>query len=121
MSREEERGTAAHEYICSDAVNSGNEYLAFGDFIKGAEWADKHPQQLWKDAENGDDFPEIEREVIVLCQPYPLENNEYTVSFAHRPDLENLGGYEPKVYGKGNWNIPNVKYWLNLDFPIKIK
>ena len=34
---------------------------------------------------DGDDLPEIDREVIVLYQPYPLENNEYAVSFAHRP------------------------------------
>jgi len=40
MTRKEERAQAAHKYINSDVVSPGNEYLAFGDFINGAEWAD---------------------------------------------------------------------------------
>lgn len=87
---------------------------------------DNHPQQLWKDAQ-GDDFPEIDREVIVLSQPYPCEGNEYVVSYGHRPPERwygrNLDGdihvFEPKTYDKGEWNIPNVVWWLDLDLPIK--
>ena len=41
MTRKEEINQAAHKYINSDVVSSGNEHLAFGDFINGAEWADK--------------------------------------------------------------------------------
>ena len=41
MTRKEEINKAAHKYINSDVVSSGNEHLAFGDFINGAEWADK--------------------------------------------------------------------------------
>ena len=41
MTRREEIVKAALEYINSDAVNPMNMQLAFGDFINGAEWADK--------------------------------------------------------------------------------
>ena len=41
MTRKEQREKAAQEYINSDAVNPMNMQLAFGDFINGAEWADR--------------------------------------------------------------------------------
>jgi hypothetical protein len=82
-------------------------------------------QDLWKEAQ-GDDLPEVDREVIVLCQPYPCEGNEYVVSFAHRPPKRWYGSldgekhiFEPKTYDKGGWNIPDVVWWLDLDLPIK--
>ena len=91
--------------------------------IDGAQWQKNH---LWKPAD-GDDLPEIDKEVIVLTQPYPLENSEYAVSFAHRPNPNGWNGksvttgkvehYTPKTYGKGGWNIPDVKYWLDIRFP----
>jgi len=69
----------------------------------------------WKDAQ-GDDLPEIDREVIAL-----LDNGK--VVFAHRPpeywDGKNIitgkvtRNY-PKTYDKGGWNIPNVKWWLDV-------
>ena len=76
-------------------------------------------KDFWKDAQ-GDDLPEIDREVIAL-----LENGK--VVFAHRPPERwygrNLDGeehvFEPKTYDKGEWNIPNVVWWLDLDLPIK--
>lgn len=106
---------------------------AFGDmvyrmninlsFISGAEWV---LNNLWKPA-NGDVLPEIDMEVIVLYQRYPLENSEYAVSFAHRPNPNGWDGrniltgevnhYTPKTYDKGGWNIPGVKWWLDLDLP----
>lgn len=70
----------------------------------------------WKDAQ-GDDLPEIDREVIAL-----LDNGK--VVFAHRPP-EYWDGKDiitgkvtrnyPKTYDKGGWNIPNVKWWLDVD------
>ena len=84
-------------------------------FIAGAEWV---LNNLWKSA-NGDDLPEIDREVIVL-----LSNNK--VCYAHRPqeywDGKNIATgeitrYYPKRYDKGNWNIPDIKWWLDLDLP----
>lgn len=41
MTRQEEKQKAAEDYIKSDAVGIGNEILAFGDFLNGADWADK--------------------------------------------------------------------------------
>ena len=66
---------------------------------------------------DGDDLPEIDREVIAL-----LDNGK--VVFAHRPP-EYWDGKDivtgkvtrnyPKTYDKGGWNIPDVKYWLDYD------
>lgn len=41
MKRKEQIEKAAFEHINSDAVSPMNMQLAFGDFINGAEWADK--------------------------------------------------------------------------------
>ena len=98
---------------------------AFGDmvyrmninpsFISGAEWV---LNNIWKPSD-GDDLPEIDREVIAL-----LDNGK--VVFAHRPpeywDGKNIltgevTRYEPKRYDKGGWNQPNVAYWLDVELP----
>lgn len=88
-------------------------------FIHGAKWADEHPRPLWKDAQ-GDDLPEIDREVIVI-------DKMGKVCFGHRPNPKGWMGisaidgekdyYVPKTYGKGGWNIPDVKWYLDLDLP----
>lgn len=66
---------------------------------------------------DGDDLPELDREVIAI-----LSNGK--VVYAHRPkeywDGENMGTgkvtrYYPKRYDKGGWNMPDVKYWLDID------
>lgn len=89
------------------------------------EYAEFLLDNLWKPADDNE-LPEIDREVIVLYQPYPLENSEYAVGFAHRPpeywDGKNIitnevTRYYPKRYDKGGWNQPNVKWWLDLDLP----
>ena len=88
---------------------------------------------LWKDAQ-GDELPEIDREVIALVglegffeippdEPVKLS---YKVVFAHRPpeywDGKNIltgkvtRNYTMR-YDKGGWNIPDVKYWLDLELP----
>ena len=86
-------------------------------FKRGAKW---QKENLWKPAD-GDDLPEIDREVIAL-----LDNGK--VVFAHRPpefwDGKNIitgkvTRYYPKTYDKGGWNIPDVKYWLNVELPKK--
>lgn len=92
-------------------------------FIKGAEWRDAN---LWHGAQ-GDDLPEINREVIVLTQSYPLEGSEYAIRFAHRPCRKgypgrslvtgNIETYYPETYGKGGWNIPDVRWWLDVSIP----
>ena len=76
----------------------------------------------WKDAQ-GDDLPEYDREVIAI-----LDNGK--VVFAHRPP-EYWDGKDivtgkvtrnyPKTYDKGGWNIPNVKWWLDVYLPKEIE
>lgn len=72
---------------------------------------------------DGDDLPEIDREVIAL-----VENNEhYVACFAHRPNPNGWDGkslttgkvehFTPKTYDKGGWNSPNIKWWLDVEVP----
>ena len=87
-------------------------------------------EPVWKPA-NGDDLPEIDREVIVLTQKYPLKGSEYTVSFAHRPykgkyigknlTTGNIETFENKTYDKGCWNQPDVRWWLDAELPKEIE
>ena len=109
----------------------------------GAIYADEHPnnpykdviahmssntyrvwkQNIWHDAQ-GDNLPETDREVIVLCDD---GHGGYKVCFGHRP-YEYVAGVsyegkmtylEAKTYGKGGWNIPHVKWWLDVELPNK--
>lgn len=91
-------------------------------FKAGAEWRQNN---LWKSSD-GEDLPEIDREVVILYQRYPLENCEYSVGFGHRPkeywdgknvDTGEITRYYPKRYDKGGWNGPNIKWWLDLNLP----
>ena len=69
---------------------------------------------LWNDTQ-GDVLPEIDREVIVL-----LDNGK--VCFGHRPNPDSYATVEgenfyPQTYDKGGWNIPNVRWWLDVPIP----
>ena len=113
----------AIEDIHGKKVISYHEWLAPEQALRAVELGRNN---LWKPAD-GDDIPEIDREVIVLTQSYPLEGNEYAVSFAHRPNPNGWDGksvttgeiehYIPKTYGKSGWSSPDVKWWLDLDLP----
>ena len=105
----------AVEDIHGKKVISYREWLTPEQALRAVELA---RQNLWHPAD-GDDLPEIDREVIVL-----LSNNK--VCFAHRPQeywdgkniaTEEITRYYPKRYDKGGWNIPDVKWWLDLDLP----
>ena len=89
-------------------------------------------KDFWKPA-NGDNLPEIDREVVVLIK-YDAQLNIYDeeyptcgVGFGHRPDPKGWDGkslstgkvehYTPKTYDKGGWNIPNIVYWLDCSMP----
>lgn len=117
MNRQEKITRAAKAYIKDITTDIPATLQVM--FIKGAEWADAH-QNLWHDAQ-GDDLPDIDREVIVL-----LKSGK--VCFAHRPVYSYVGMdsngdieyYHPKRYDKGGWNIPNVKWWLDVEFPQRI-
>lgn len=82
-------------------------------------------KDFWKDAQ-GDDLPEIDREVIALVQDYPNDVEHLRITYAHRPpeywDGKNIltgevTRYKPKRYDKGGWNQPNVAYWLDVELP----
>ena len=72
---------------------------------------------------DGDDLPEIDREVIALVE----NNGHYVACFAHRPDPNGWDGkslttgkvehFTPKTYDKGGWNSPNIKRWLDVEVP----
>ncbi len=66
MARAEELSKAAHEYILSDAVQVGNEKLAYGDFINGAKWA----------------FEYMERNRLTACDNMTEEEAEREQRFA---------------------------------------
>jgi len=112
----------AHQYY------KPNETFMDG-FKKGAKW---QKENLWKPAD-GDDLPEIDREVIVLinynaqCNIHDEEYPTYRVGFGHRPNPNGWDGknidtnvithYTPKLYDKGGWNAPNIVYWLDARLP----
>ena len=116
MTREEQITKAAKAYI-KDITTDIPATLQMM-FIKGAEWADAHPSH-WHDAQ-GDDLPPIDKEVIVLLK-------SGAVCFAHRPSKKgyigkslvtgNIETFYPQTYDKGGWNIPNVKWWCDIDLP----
>ena len=101
--------------VAADNCYFRNHACARESFIEGANWQKEH---LWKSAD-GDDLPEIDREVIAL-----LDNGK--VVYSHRPP-EYWDGKDivtgkvtrnyPKTYDKGGWNIPNVKWWLDCSLP----
>ena len=88
-------------------------------FKAGSKW---QKENLWKPAD-GDDLPIIDREVIAL-----FDNGK--VGFAHRPpeywDGKNIVTGKvtrnyPKTYDKGGWNIPDIKFWLDVELPKEIE
>ena len=60
---------------------------------------DNH-NDVWKDAE-GDYLPDIDREVIVLIQDFPEDDEHLRVAYGHRPEPNG----DAKTYGVGCWNI----------------
>ena len=114
---------ASHEYAfknhswLKDALPT---LAAVKSFIAGAKWNLKN---LWHDVQ-GDNLPEIDREVIVLCDD---GHGGYKVAFAHRPNKKgylgkslvtgNVETFYPHTYDKGGWNIPDVKWWLDCYMP----
>lgn len=86
---------------------------------------DEALNNLLKDAQ-GDDLPEIDREVVAV-QTITNVEGAFMVVIAHRPNPKGWNGkrvvngkikhYTPKTFGKGGWNIPNVKYWLDAPLP----
>lgn len=112
---------AAHEYACKiHGMKAPPQIVALAAFQSGAEW---QLGNLWHDAQ-GDDLPPIDKEVIVLCDD---GHGGYKVSFGHRPYKKgylgkslvtgNIETFYPQTYGKGGWNIPDVRWWLDCVLP----
>ena len=95
-----------------------------------ADTKEQMMKNIWKDAQ-GDDLPEYEREVVVFTQNFPHNAGMMMVAIGHRPTPEGYDGkslttgeikhYTPKTYDKGGWNIPDVKYWLDVVLPKEIE
>ena len=82
--------------------------------------------QLWKDAE-GEELPEIDKEVIAIVGETHGDITLNKVVFAHRPKESWQGKnicngevetHYPKRYGKGGWNQEGVRYWLDAPIPM---
>jgi hypothetical protein len=76
---------------------------------------------MWWKSADGSELPAIDREVIALT-------NEGKVVFAHRPKESWQGKniitgevttYYPERYGAGQWNIPDIKWWLDIEIPLR--
>ena len=134
----------AEQFIKDYTRTDSNEFIAIEDIhgkkvISYHEWLT--PEQalravelgrnnLWKPAD-GDDLPKIDREVVALRGLKDPTATDclcgYEIVFAHRPNPDEWDGrsiltgevdhYTPKTYDKGGWNIPDVKWWLDLDLP----
>ena len=88
--------------------------------VRVAKWQKEH---LWKPAD-GDDLPEIDREVIAILD---YDFGHYKVVYAHRPNPNGWDGtnidtgekehFEPVIYDKEGWNQPHVLYWLDARLP----
>lgn len=98
-----------------------------------ADTKEQMVKNIWKPAD-GDDLPEIDREVVAFQEIFPTDVDVpslFKIVIAHRPNPEGYNGksittgeiehYTPKTYDKGGWNIPDVKYWLDIELPKEIE
>lgn len=129
MTREEKANELAQKYF-PDANNIWARANIEAEFVKYAclEMASWVEQNLLKSAD-GDELPELEREVVVFTQNFPNDAGIMKVGIAHRPNPNGWDGrniltgevnhYTPKTYDKGGWSIPDVKIWLDAPLPFK--
>ena len=91
-------------------------------FMCGAEEMERLiDSSMWWKSADGSELPAIDREVIALT-------TEGKVVFAHRPKESWTGKnivtgevttYHPERYGAGGWNWPDIKWWLDIDIPLR--
>jgi hypothetical protein len=117
---------SASNYMRGRAMALSFKPLALGDvkdaFLCGAEEMERLiDSSMWWKSADGSELPAIDREVIALT-------TEGKVVFAHRPKESWTGKnivtgevttYHPKRYGAGHWNAPDIKWWLDIDIPLR--
>ena len=117
---------SASNYMRGRAMALSFKPLALGDvkdaYMCGAEEMERliDCSMWWKSADGGE-LPAIDREVIALT-------NDGKVVFAHRPkeswqgkniDTGKVTTYYPERYGAGQWNAPDIKWWLDIEIPLR--
>lgn len=130
MTKEELLGNAIYWFkaITEDLAHvttgnlSSNITSIKGKAIRAYEFLEKHSSDSpWKPAD-GVDLPEYDREVVVFTRD--LTNvSILRVSIALRPDPREWkrdASCIQETYDNG-WNIPGVKYWLDIDLPKNYK
>lgn len=91
-------------------IYSGDDLISA--FIRGAQWADNHPKNVWHDAKVV--TPPQDEEVIVLLDDIHC-GSSYKIAFGHIVDKTRCIDYN-------GWNIPNVVCWMpcpQIPFGIK--
>jgi len=117
---------SASNYMRGRAMALSFKPLALSDvkdaYMCGAEEMERLiDSSMWWKSADGSELPAIDREVIALT-------TEGKVVFAHRPKESWTGKnivtgkvttYYPKRYGAGQWNMPDIKWWLDIEIPLR--
>ena len=117
---------SASNYMRGRAMALSFKPLALGDvkdaYMCGAEEMERLiDSSMWWKSADGSELPAIDREVIALT-------TEGKVVFAHRPKESwqgknivtgEVNTYYPVRYGAGQWNVPDIKWWLDIDIPLR--
>lgn len=117
---------SASNYMRGRAMALSFKPLALGDvkdaYMCGAEEMERLiDSSMWWKSADGSELPAIDREVIALT-------TEGKVVFAHRPkeswqgkniDTGEVTIYYPERYGAGQWNAPDIKWWLDIEIPLR--
>ena len=117
---------SASNYMRGRAMALSFKPLVLGDvkdaFLYGAEEMERLiDSSMWWKSADGSELPAIDREVIALT-------TEGKLVFAHRPKESWTGKnivtgevttYHPERYGAGGWNWPDIKWWLDIDIPLR--
>ena len=117
---------SASNYMRGRAMALSFKPLALSDvkdaYLCGAEEMERLiDSSMWWKSADGSEMPAIDREVIALT-------TDGKVVFAHRPKESWTGKnivtgevttYHPERYGAGGWNYPDIKWWLDIDIPLR--
>ena len=116
MIRNEEIQQAASNYVKSDVVRAGNEYLAYGDFVNGAKWADEHPANPWHDV--NDELPRMNHRDefnkysdVVICRI--VKTNSDIVVYRNSCYFEDRDKRECAHFG-GIEPYEQITHWMYL-------